>query len=365
MTHTAPGGPPLELVVETLTPTAAPTVIAVDGHPKAWVPLRNFRNVRNRLVADEVRSVVSTVRESAEPVDRVLPRWRGQRARVLARPVVSFSGAVHAVQLWVGDADTDTPGPAAPVAAIEWSARSHRIELNTQSAGRYDEPPVLTHRRLTAPLALRGVTDIDPLLPFLVKALAPASDDHWDCTASFKRHGQLRTIRMVMRSMPAPHHDACRGLAHDVTATSPAPSTSPLTHTLNTLTNQATRTAAAVLDLNTSRVVTWLTDPMPDIQWVGVVDDRNAAHPDDMVRVFQAYQKVRGGASQIDVPNVRLRRTDGGWTVVNCRGTPLPSPNGVPQLILVEFTPLDTLPPPPVIQRSHGQDMDDSDGRHR
>ncbi len=35
MTHTAPGGPPLELVVETLTPTAAPTIIAVDGHPKA------------------------------------------------------------------------------------------------------------------------------------------------------------------------------------------------------------------------------------------------------------------------------------------------------------------------------------------
>ncbi len=41
MTHTAPGAPPLELVVETLTPTAAPTIIAVDGHPKAWVPLRN------------------------------------------------------------------------------------------------------------------------------------------------------------------------------------------------------------------------------------------------------------------------------------------------------------------------------------
>jgi len=148
MTHTAPGAPPLELVVETLTPTAAPTIIAVDGHPKAWVPLHNFRNVRNRLVADEVRSVVSTVRESAEPVDRVLPRWRGQRARVLARPVVSFSGAVHAVQLWVGDADTDTPGPAAPVAAIEWSARSHRIELNTQCvADRRPQRAPAPHRR--------------------------------------------------------------------------------------------------------------------------------------------------------------------------------------------------------------------------
>lgn len=62
---------------------------------------------------------------------------------------------------------------------------------------------------------------------------------------------------------------------------------------------------------------------------------------------------------------MRLRRTDGGWTVVNCRGTSLPGPSGVPQLILVEFTPLDTLPPVPVIQRSHGHDMDDSDGRHR
>jgi len=356
----AAGTPPLQLIVETLTPVAAPTIVAVDGHPKSWMPLRNFRHTRNRLVADEVRSTVRTVRESAEAVDSVLQPWRGQRARVLGRPVLGFSGAVHAVQIWVGDADTDTPGRAEAVAAIEWSARAHNIELNTQSAGGYAEHPVLTHRRLIAPRALQDVVDIDPLLPFLVKALAPTPDDHWDGTATFQRRDHLRTVRMVMRSMPAPHHEACRGLAHDVTATSPPPMTSPLTHTLNAVTSQATRTAVAVLDLNTSRVVSWITHPVPDIQWAGVVDDRHTPHPDDMVRIFQAYDTIRGGAAQIEVPNIRLRRTDGAWTVVNCRGTALPSPNDVPQLILTEFTAVGALPPPPVIQRSPGQNIGDS-----
>jgi len=356
----AAGTPPLQLIVETLTPVAAPTIVAMDGHPKSWMPLRNFRHTRNRLVADEVRSAVRTVRESAEAVDSVLQPWRGQRARVLGRPVLGFSGAVHAVQIWVGDADTDTPGRAAAVAAIEWSARSHSIELNTQSVGGYAEHPVLTHRRLIAPRALQDVVDIDPLLPFLVKALAPTPDDHWDGTANFQRRDHLRIVRMVMRSMPAPHHEACRGLAHDVTATSPPPMTSPLiTHTLNAVTSQATRTAVAVIDLNTSRVVSWITHPVPDIQWAGVVDDRHTPHPDDMVRIFQAYDTIRGGAAQIEVPNVRLRRTDGAWTVVNCRGTALRSPNGVPQLILTEFNAVGTLPPPPVIQRSPGRNIGD------
>jgi hypothetical protein len=95
----------------------------------------------------------------------------------------------------------------------------------------------------------------------------------------------------------------------------------------------------ALLDIPRIRLIRWITDPVPDIAWKGVADDRDTPHPDDVRRIFATVGEVMArGDMRGRVDNVRLRRLEGGWTVVDGIGTVLPSSKGTPALMLIEFT---------------------------
>ncbi len=47
-----------------------------------------------------------------------------------------------------------------------------------------------------------------------------------------------------------------------------------------------------------------------------------------------------GGEKSATIPGVRLRRLEGGWTVVNSRVTVIPTTG--PVMVLAEMTPVDT-----------------------
>ncbi|QHE73470.1 hypothetical protein GFS60_07130 (plasmid) [Rhodococcus sp. WAY2] len=86
------------------------------------------------------------------------------------------------------------------------------------------------------------------------------------------------------------------------------------------------------------RLIDWITDPIPQIQWKGIVDNRDTPHPDDVQRIFHTAGQVFGGHTpRGEVKGIRLRRFGGGWTVVDASGGVLPAARDGPLLALVQF----------------------------
>ncbi len=89
-----------------------------------------------------------------------------------------------------------------------------------------------------------------------------------------------------------------------------------------------------------ARLISWFTDPVPGIQWKGTHDERDTPHPDDVVRIFQTMERLKAGVGKhAEIPGVRLRRLDGGWTIIDSRITVIPTTG--PMMILAEMTPIE------------------------
>jgi len=338
-TERSNGLPGASLLIDTLLPGAEPTVLADHGAPRAWAPLPRIGGTR--ATADRVRTIVTAVYDSAGPMNVVLGPRDKHRFRVAATPVLGPSGAVHAVQLWTGHPDADPPRPA-NVAAIEWSATSRLIELNAEVRDPAEDYPYAGRASLTAPEAFRHVARFDAAITLIAKALEPVPEDRWDGTATVYGPNTLRTVHLAMRSMPEPHQQAWRGIIHDVTDIVP-----PAAPTLDSVALAAAMagrapTAVALMDVSQARLINWFTDPVPGIQWKGTQDNRDTPHPDDVVRIFQTMQRLRTGDEKTAaIPGVRLRRIEGGWTVVDSRVTVISTTT--PMMVLAEMTPVDNI----------------------
>lgn len=331
------GSLPMTLLIETLGPGGTPTVVARQGRPRPWAALPRMAD--NRLLAEKVRAVVAGVAESARPITLVLPPRRGRRVRVLGHPVLGPSGVVHAVQIWAGDLDAE-PAPPRRVAAFTWSAASRLIELGLELNEPYVDAALAGHRTLTAPEAFRCIAQLDDAMTLVAKALEPAPEDRWDGSATLRTAQGPRTAHLAMRSMPAPQQQFWRGLIHDVSDAVPAGQPTLDAAALAALAAREPPTAIAIMDVAQARLLSWITDPLPGIQWKGIVDNRDTPHPDDVVRIFQNFKRLRdGAATQVEIPAVRLRRLAGGWTVVDARVTVIPKTAG-PLVVLAELTPV-------------------------
>jgi hypothetical protein len=148
----------------------------------------------------------------------------------------------------------------------------------------------------------------------------------------------VRNLQMALRNGVDGDPLAWAGLVHDITDIAP-PEPAPLdTATLAALRDHDVRTHLALVDLEQIRLIRWITDPVPGIAWRGLVDERPAPHPDDAARIRAAVAELgRTGLAGTRVPDIRLRRLGGGWTVVDGVGTVVPTP-GQPALMLIELT---------------------------
>ncbi len=275
-TERSTGLPGASLLIETLLPGAEPTVLTDHGVPRAWAPLPRIGGTR--ATTGRVRAIVTAVYHSARPVNVVLGPRNTHRFRVAATPVIGPSGAVHAVQLWTGPPDTDPPRPA-NVAAIEWSATSRLIELAAEIRDPAEDYPFTGRASLTAPEAFRHVARFDAAMSLIAKVLEPAPEDRWEGTATVNGPRTLRTVHLAMRSMPAPHQQAWRGLIHDVTDTVPPAQPTLDSVALAAMSAGRSPTAVALMDVSQARLISWFTDPVPGIQWKGTQDDRDTPTP--------------------------------------------------------------------------------------
>lgn len=327
----------MTILVETLDPAGGRSVIALDGQPVEWGTLRKIDS--SRVLLGSVHAIVNRAVAQAAPVEQVVVR-RGNTSRVLARPMIGPSGRVFAVDVWVGDPE-DAPAAAGEIAAIEWSSQSRLIEVNAQPRGLADAYPIRGRMTLTAPEALRYLTKLQDAVDLISRALNPEPDMTWTGTATIEAgDDKLRSVHLVMRTLPAPDEYKWVGILHDVTKAVEPDEPSLEAAAIAALTSRDDSMAVVLMDVDQARLLTWLTDPIPGIQWKGTVDNRDTPPDEDVRRIFATFKEMGEGEPRSEVTSVRLRRIDGGWTTVDSRVTLIPRREG-PSILLVEMTPTD------------------------
>ncbi|WP_338887211.1 GAF domain-containing protein [Rhodococcus sovatensis] len=289
-----------------------------------------------RVWAEVVRSL-EHVRASAQSLDTTVPTGT-RRTRILLHPVVGRGAQVHGVHLWVGDSEFDPPGyPMYDALAVTFEAERRSFVADPELLQRVvGDASIGGRSNFTSPEVFRYV-DVDDAMGAIGALLSPAPEAGltWSglATAPFLARGP----RLHLVFTATGEQSSWLGLVHAVESDSVA--TPRLESAAFTALGEVSPQVALVLmDITHNRLIRWLTDPVPSIQWKGIVDDRDTPHPDDVKRIFAAASGLFAGThTSGSVDGIRLRRIGGGWTVVDARGALLPREKGGPGLMLVQL----------------------------
>ncbi|WP_156380453.1 MULTISPECIES: GAF domain-containing protein [unclassified Rhodococcus (in: high G+C Gram-positive bacteria)] len=331
------------IVVETLAEPpdgdAGPvgTVVAKDGRAKDWTALS--RAVGSKRIADAARAMTAFVAASGEDAAETVP---GLNSPLRAVAVPGPRKAVHGVMLYAGD-DSDAPPPL--VVGYDWSSSRRQFAFTPGIAGVTGREPA---SKLAAPAfeLFDHADDADSAMYLLVALLDAEPGTRWDGTVALRTPRGARPLRNAVRTVldTSSADDASRYVdtvshalaislrADELVVAGP----SVEAFALRSLTRNSP-TAIALIDTERVRVVRWLTDPVENILWKGQVDQRDTPHPSDIARIVSAYRQMHEWADhRTEIPGVRLRRVDGGWTVVDLRATRVPGQ----RFLMVEFQPV-------------------------
>ncbi len=332
------------IVVETFSDTIG--VIGVDGRPKQRTSLlRTLSEGASgriaRTVMEAVEGEIAAWKNSPAEANETLHRVDvGDAAtQLIARPLLGPGPDLFGAMIWVGRVG-DSPRPPRGVLPFTWNSGHRLVELPPQlpdaftRGSRYDG-----RRTLTAPEAFR-LFEIDNSFDLIRKVLGREPKSFWSGLVKLRRVDASRaSMHLAMVSGDASEPELWRGIIHEVSVPSTGTWESLESATLAAIPTLSGDSYFALVDIKKMRLIRWITDPLPDIQWKGMVDDRDTPHPEDVPRIFAvaadlfAGKKDHGGVS-----GVRLRRFGGGWTVVDGEGALVRSPDGAgPQLGLIQL----------------------------
>ncbi|OZC52816.1 hypothetical protein CH289_11025 [Rhodococcus sp. RS1C4] len=329
------------MLVETLHQDRA-TLVSLGGRLREMSSLP--RAVRSTVggrssaqVWAEVARSIDVVREHATSRDVTIPTGSG-RTRVVLHPVVGPSGAVHGIALWVGDAESAVPQRPEDALAVTFESerRAFVVDADCLRALATDLPSDI-RTSFTSPEVFRKI-DVDDAVGAIGALLQPAPDDGatWTGLASTTHLPGVSRLDLVFTADD--DGSTWRGLVHAVeseTVAQPRLETAAFA----ALGQVSPQMALVLMDVTHNRLIRWLTDPVPQIQWKGIVDDRDTPHPDDVTRIFAAASGMYAGTeTSTSVDGIRLRRIGGGWTVVDARAALLPREKSSPRLMLVQMT---------------------------
>ncbi|MCM6773527.1 DUF5593 domain-containing protein [Nocardia sp. CDC159] len=316
------------VLIETLGESEDWSVLAVDDRLTEWrSPTRLLPPGGLRLVA-----------QAHERRERVQMRLAGHglgEHTVSAGPVFGPDGRVHAVQVRIAADGEPLPEPYA-VAAFGYSSQACSIRLGRPA---FDWPLPRDRSSWTVPEAFRYVERFDGSMELILRTVEPVAGSRWSGDVTARLGHRLRRYRLAVRNGVGAAAYCWRGLIQDITQYRAPEEISLDGAALSVLGQQAAGNGHLVLaDARQVRLIRWITDPVPGIQWKGMVDDRDTPHPDDVARILAEVDRVtRDGRTHGRVDGVRLRRMGGGWTVVDAVGTIIPTPDTA-RLMLLELT---------------------------
>lgn len=313
------------------------TVIARDHEPKDRISFE-------RAVTDKVgsrgsgkeatrwlESVVAAVRDSRCSIDDRCNLMNGQNAAVRAIPVLGPDRVVHAVQMWLGPVIEASLQPPVQAYGFTWDTAIRLAEVPTRpTAG-----APLSSETLTAPDVFHRL-DVQDGLSLVTAMLTTCPAATWQGAVTIAAPERRVPAHMIMTSGPtAEQARLWRGVVFE---TAPSRLGASLESAMMSAVPLVSQTHMALVDVAQMRLIRWLTDPLPEVQWKGSVDNRDTPHPDDVRRIFAAAAEVFTGQSTTGrVDNIRLRRIGGGWVVVDGRGAVVHTQDNGPVLAVVQF----------------------------
>ncbi|WP_216897184.1 GAF domain-containing protein [Nocardia alni] len=327
------------VLVETLgggSEDAEWTVLAVDGRPVRW------RSILRVLPIGVQPLLVQAYRRRARVAARLPARVFGEPGAdptvevvVAVTPVLGPRDRVHAIQVCYASGGDAMPLPYI-VAAVDYSSDERSIYLAANPFG-WRLPD--GRSSWTVPEAFRFVERFDEAMDLILRTLDPVERLSWAGDLTVRAGDAARRYRLVLRGGAGGERTQLRGLLLDVTESlAPEPASVDYATLAALGRRHADHSYLALADVHKLRIIRWITDPVPGIQWKGTVDQRDTAHPDDLACVRGELERVlREGLSRNVIENIRMRRIGGGWTVIDVVSTMVPG-SQPPVLLLIEMT---------------------------
>lgn len=301
------------LLVETLG--TEPAVVAQGRKTKNLVPISAFLRRSPHLMA--IQTAISETIRTCQSLSTITPR----NDRVIRTETVQMSdGRIHGVQVWIGPPDVEAPERPVP-GPLMWDL-TNGVATDTReslyNSGK-DPSAEATHGRAFADdLPQR---DLKPgetkLLSMIVKAEAGETlCDTWNLV---DYDGEPISVGFVLRAMEETQEDGsirlvCRGMNWRSEAEgATAPQDGNLAQRiLNGLAQAGVH--RAVVDPANWKLLRWLDEPAPFIDWHVSDSGEPAVNPADAHQLARmAIEYASGATSGI----VRIRSADGGWTPVH------------------------------------------------
>ncbi|MFE3317546.1 GAF domain-containing protein [Nocardia sp. NPDC059195] len=317
-------------LVETLEPGRL-GVVARDHQARERTSL-------DRVVQDRIASGRAPAREATEWLETLITEMRthpemaaservlrnGQTVHARLVPVIGPGKVLHGVHVWLGNDAARPEREPVSAFAFTWDSRERLAEIPGLTNGS-------DRSSLTAPEIFRFLEPVDGLA--LIRALlSPEPAASWSGAVTTTVGEQKRPGHVVMvAQLP----DRWRGLLFETSQSAAAMS---LEAAALAAIPRMSQVHMALVDLAKMRLLRWITDPLPEVQWKGQVDNRDTPHPDDVQRIFASAAETFAGRTESSVVNgIRLRRRGGGWVVVDGSGAIVRGGDDGPALALIQM----------------------------
>jgi hypothetical protein len=318
-------------LVETLV-AGEMNIVAKGGTPRSLDESLSLQRLApdSKIIVDAfLRRALGSRTRYEELVDVRQRKGTTTTYRLVTHPVIGPTGAVHALQLWIGPADVD-PGQPRTASAVSWlldkGVIAQTLEASMMSGV---EPAAHVPERTPAEYYAKSIR-FDDTEGLFALCISPTPGGRWEGSFSvLHADGRIMRWHCHARACLEPDEVGVRVLWHDVTDT-----LAPDKPILDVLARQRGMEALgiypALLMPARGYLAMWLCDtPPPWIQWRDISSGEDIFHPDDRRLVSDAHERLMGGDDHEELL-VRTRSTEhpGSWSPTRMRISTYPGDLG-------------------------------------
>jgi hypothetical protein len=301
------------LLIATVNEHGEPEVVGSETRPYSFVPVHKHFKRRGSL--RELNATVKRLRLKPQPFDIKL-----EDRRVAAVPLI-VEDRLHGFWFWsaLSEVPMHTPPPAGAwvidlttYTALGSSEWAEMADIPEDMRGQERHVGAMFAQVDTSkgkePQALSLIEGKPVGAPFQAEWIVSRRDE-----SRWRAQFHLR-IQEVERNGGL--HRVALGVSHNIGELDGLRGRKKLAD-LNNRVLRASREPGeyvALMSAKTSQLIRWLTDPSPEIAWLGVEDEpQPAIHPDDLPearRILHVDTEAEGGIGRGEV---RVRGVDGAW----------------------------------------------------
>lgn len=294
---------------------AVPSIVGQGRSPKPFIPLNKV--LKSRRSFDDAAAAVTEVMATPVKIDRTSSD--GLR-RIIAVPLCTFEGRLHAIHLWVASVDEQV-AQRDPAGAWYFNLTDRKVSGSEDLFDLYGVSP--EDRRSEAAMAGafdRLDTGVDEGEALAKIVQSEPGMEHQAVWTVKRDDGDRRAAHFSCRAVeehPDPEDNRTvvilRGVTHDIGPANDVPTAPPPVILEHRVLDAKLKPGEydAYVNLRNLSLIRWRSNPMPGIAWEGGEGEPSPAmHPEDIeVARRMSADLARGGTSGV----IRFRGLDGEW----------------------------------------------------